>query len=161
MDDAWLAGFFDADGSFSFSFSLNSDGIPVKIRTKACLELRTNYHRGVVSLSSYLPILTLIADAFSVKTVNHYTRSSTGLSIYRVSILSLLSKSQLISYFDRFPLFSSKFLNYRDWVSVVDMVADRNMDLNVRGQRLTSIKSDFNTTRTTFNWNHLESFYHL
>ena len=47
---------------------------------------------------SYFDIISLIVDAFSVKKVNSYVRS-TGSSVHRAALVSSISKTQLISYF--------------------------------------------------------------
>lgn len=38
LDNAWFAGFFEADGSFSISSQLNKAGFPVKIKATAAIE---------------------------------------------------------------------------------------------------------------------------
>ena len=85
LNNAWFAGFFEADGSFSVSYQLNQSGLPVKIKTTASIEQRQTYHRG--NMESYFGILSLIVSAFHVKKVNCYVRSN-GTSVYRAVLVS-------------------------------------------------------------------------
>ena len=71
---------------------------------------------------------------------------------------SKASHAKVISYFDRFPLYSSKYLAYKDWSYVVEQAVIRN------GRSLTekdisdieAIKAQFNDKRELFDFSHLD-----
>ena len=76
-------------------------------------------------------------------------------------LVSAISKNQLINYFSRYPIYSYKYLNYVDWVEVINMIGDSSLSVESRADRFNSIVARFNTKRTVFSWNHLDSFYSL
>jgi hypothetical protein len=73
---------------------------------------------------SYFNILTKIA---AFLTVNLYsrTRHINDKVFYAFMVIAHSSKSHEItrSYFERFPLYSSKYLAYKDWCRVQDLGA--------------------------------------
>jgi hypothetical protein len=69
------------------------------------------------------------------------------------------SHLKVIEYFDRYPLYSSKYLAYKDWKHVVEQIRLRE------GKPLTSenileiqkIKAQFKISHTKFDFSHLDS----
>jgi hypothetical protein len=109
----------DADGNFNISLY---KGKRVNITYK--IELRQDYHRGVLNTASILPynisylaILTSIASEFNSSV---YARSrdltlkgKTGTyKSYIVSVNSRENLSIVQTYFNKYPLLSSKYLDY-------------------------------------------------
>lgn len=127
------------------------------------IELRQNYHRDV-SVSkggtSYFEILNKIARYLGV---NLYSRSRIQKDkvFYSFMVIShsIKSHAKVIDYFNRFPLYSSKYLAYKDWEWVVKQLIIRS------GKPLTieqvsdvnKIKAQFNKKRITFDYTHLNS----
>jgi LAGLIDADG DNA endonuclease family protein len=72
---------------------------------------------------------------------------------------NIQSHIKVIDYFDIFPLYSSKYLAYKDWKFIVKLLIKRN------GKNLTSaeveevekIKAQFNKKRILFDFTHLDS----
>ena len=126
--NSWLAGFTDADGSFSITVcdrKKNGKILRTSVQTFFRIELKQNYSREVTQDqggASYFNILTNIAAFF---TVNLYTRTRfLGDKVYYAfMVLGHNSRSHDIvrNYFDRFPLYSSKYLAYKDWCYVQDL----------------------------------------
>jgi LAGLIDADG endonuclease len=69
------------------------------------------------------------------------------------------SHTKVIEYFDCYPLYSSKYLAYKDWKYVVEQIKLRD------GKPLTidnileieKIKAQFNKKRIEFDFSHLDS----
>lgn len=69
------------------------------------------------------------------------------------------SHQKVIEYFDRYPLYSSKYLTYKYWKYVVEQIRLRD------GKPLTAenileiqkIKAQFNNNRKVFNFSHLDN----
>lgn len=78
---------------------------------------------------------------------------------YRIRTTSLKGNLSLESYLNNFPLFSSKYLDYKDWIKVLDYFKLNDYKSNL--DSITSIKSGMNDRRTVFNWDHLNNFYNL
>jgi hypothetical protein len=164
--NAWLAGFSDGDGNFSISLvdrkkkgTITTKRVQVFFR----LELRQNYHRNSLLEqvgTSYSDILSVIARYLDV---NLYSRSreQNEKIFYSYMVIShnIQSHIKVIDYFDRFPLYSSKYLAYKDWKYIVEQIKLR------AGKPLTAenileiekIKAQFNKNRNKFDFSHLES----
>jgi hypothetical protein len=63
--------------------------------------------------------------------------------------------SIVITYLDSFPLFSSKYMDYKDWSKAVELLIN---DLHLTSEGMISIdslKNSMNRNRLSFNWDHL------
>lgn len=164
--NSWLAGFTDADGNFSINLTNQKKYGKVgdiRIQTFFRLELKQNYSKYVSETqrsTSYFNILTKVAAFF---TVNLYTRTRyLEDKIYHSFIVishNYRSHEIVRKYFDRYSLYSSKYLAYIDWCYVQDL-----QNLNKRKgwskediNKITYIKSQFNNKRKFYNFSHLES----
>jgi hypothetical protein len=63
-------------------------------------------------------------------------------------------------YLDNFPLFSSKYLDYKDWLKVL-MFFEKKTKRSAVFDEVVFIKSGVNDKRKLFNWDHLQNFYSL
>jgi hypothetical protein len=68
----------------------------------------------------------------------------------------------LMNYLDRYPLFSSKYLDYKNWKEIVLLMkrpsGDENKHRVLSDDDLgyaASKKDNMNSRRTYFNWDHL------
>jgi hypothetical protein len=118
--NSWLAGFTDADGNFSITVynRKSSKAVRTCVRTFFRIEVKQNYSREVASDqggASYFNIMTKICEFL---TVNLYTRTRTvdDRVYYAFMAISHNARSYEIvrNYFDRYPLYSSKYLAYKD-----------------------------------------------
>ena len=165
-NNAWLAGFTDGDGNFSISLiDRKKKGIITSKRVQVFfrIELRQNYHRECSieqGGTSYFNVLSAVARYLDV---NLYSRSREKKDkiFYCYMIISHNMKSHLktIQYFDRYPLYSSKYLAYKDWKYVVEQINIRDsMPLtNQNILEIQKIKAQFNKNRTKFDFSHLDS----
>ncbi len=157
--NSWLAGFSDGDANFSITLTdRKKDGKVTnkRVQTFFRIELRQNYYIG--ENSSYFDILSLIAEYLGVNLLSR-TRHQGDKIFFAFMVIahSSLSHTKVRTYFDRFPLYSSKYLAYKDWAYV--------QNLRISGGALTSeqiaevlfIKSQFNSKRKVYNFSHLES----
>jgi hypothetical protein len=165
-----LAGFTDGDGNFSITLTdrkkkgLVATSGSKRVQTFFRIELRQNYHRDVSEIQggvSYFNILTKIA---AFLTVNLYsrTRHINDKVFYAFMVIAHSSKSHEItrSYFERFPLYSSKYLAYKDWCRVQDLGASSRTGekyLTEGVAEIESIKAQFNSKRKVFDFSHLDS----
>lgn len=118
--NAWLAGFTDADGNFSISLyeRKKNKAVRTQVQTFFRIEVKQNYSINVTSDqggASYFSIMTKIAEFF---TVNLYTRTRNRddkvFYAFMVIAHNRISHDIVRNYFDRFPLYSSKYLAYKD-----------------------------------------------
>lgn len=153
LDNAWLAGFLDADGSFD-----------VRVRTKAAdgsgknrVEIRVRVEQRItdpITGASYFSILQSISNVLHV-TLNT-ARHNNGMEYFVVSSTSPAKLSILVNYLSTFPLFTSKYNNYLVWHEVyVIMLANEHVT-DVGREKITHLKQMINRKRTDFDWSHLE-----
>ena len=69
------------------------------------------------------------------------------------------SHAKVISYFNRFPLYSSKYLAYKDWSYVVEQTRLRAGKVLTQKEisEIEKIKAQFNNKRKSFNFSHLDN----
>ena len=151
--NSWFTGFIDADGHFSVRTTVTS--IYPKIECKFELSQRQVDHNG---RNNYF-FLKIIAD-FLNSTVKEI-RVTKIKPEYRVRTTSLKGNLILVDYLDNFPLFSSKYLNYKDWVKVLSYFKIKKHTKLESIKDIIEIKSKMNNKRTEFNWDHLQKFYDL
>jgi hypothetical protein len=164
--NAWLSGFTDGDGNFSINLidrKKNGKITSKRVQTFFRIELRQTYHREVSAEqggASYFIILNKIACYLGVNLYSR-TREQKDKVFYAFMVISHSSTSheKVINYFNKFPLFSSKYLAFKDWSYVVELSRLRH------GKVLTSkeileiqkIKEQFNSKRKLFDFSHLDN----
>ena len=79
--------------------------------------------------------------------------------VFMVISHSALSHVKVINYFDRFPLYSSKYLAYKDWSYLVEQTRLRAGKVLTQKEILEveRIKSQFNSKRKSFDISHLHN----
>jgi hypothetical protein len=164
--NAWLAGFTDGDGNFSITLTnRKKKGNITSKRVQAFfrLELRQTYHRDVTveqGGTSYFVILSKIATYLGVNLYSR-TREQNDKVFYAFMVIShsAASHAKVISYFDRFPLYSSKYLAYKDWSYVVEQAKLRAGKVLTPKEisEVETIKAQFNSKRKSFDFSHLDS----
>jgi hypothetical protein len=58
-------------------------------------------------------------------------------------------------YFNKFPLYSSKYLDYKDWEKVALLILQRHHYFSYNIIKIDAIKNNMNLKRIYFNWDHL------
>lgn len=151
--NAWLSGFIEADGHFSVRTTTISK-YP-RVECKFELSQRQIDHNG----RNNLYFLEFIANFLlsSVKAI----RVDKPKSEYRVRTTSLNGNLVLENYLNTFPLFGSKYLDYKDWIKVLDYFKLGTFKHKIYIEEIISIKSNMNDARTVFTWDHLNKFYNL
>lgn len=159
--NSWLAGFSDGDANFSINLTdrkKNGNVTNKRVQTFFRIELRQNYHRGEAAASSYFIILSLIAEYLNVNVYSRTRQKEEKLFFaFMVIAHNSLSHERVRAYFDRFPLYSSKYLAYKDWKRVQDIRASSSVITKQEITEVEYIKSQFNSKRKVFDFTHLET----
>ena len=163
--NAWLAGFTDGDGNFSITLTNRKKKGNItskRVQTFFRIELRQTYHRDVSveqGGASYFVILNKIATNFGVNLLSR-TREKKDKVFYAFMVIShnIASHEKIINYFNKFPLFSSKYLAFKDWSYVVKLSKLRAGKVLTSEELLEVKKSkkQFNNKRKLFNFSHLD-----
>lgn len=151
--NSWLSGFIDADGHFSVRTTLSSK-YP-KVECKFEISQRQIDHN---KQNSYY-FLSIIAD-FLNTTVKEI-RITRPKPEYRVRTVNLKENLILIEYLNKYPIFSSKILNYKDWIKVLNYFKNKEHTKPESLKEIIKIKLNMNDKRTNFYWDHLQNFYDL
>jgi LAGLIDADG endonuclease/Cytochrome C and Quinol oxidase polypeptide I len=155
--NAWLAGFSDGDSSFQIRTTETSS----YRRADATYELQQSREDFEV-FSAYGSIMRLIAALFL--TIAHSKqRVRNSINYYWLCrTTSSEGRQAVVNYFDQFPLFSSKHLDYLAWREahylLIDKAHHKNMG-NSGFDRIKELKASMNNKRITYTWSHLKNFY--
>uniref|UniRef100_UPI0023F48276 LAGLIDADG homing endonuclease n=1 Tax=Cyathus striatus TaxID=68777 RepID=UPI0023F48276 len=122
--NAWLSGFLEADGHFYSGFNLNSDNVVYSVKSYMRISQRKTYHRESKTneyTDSYSFIMETIKDFLGVSKIREINRVKTNKlteHAYSVKTNKKESSQVLIKYLEKFPLFSSKYLDFLSWVNI-------------------------------------------
>lgn len=159
--NAWLAGFSDCDSNFLITF-LEKNGIAKSIQLTFRLSQRQNYHTFLALGISYLSVLTEIVTLLSTKVTsferNRFNKESNYIEKgYLITVKSILARNNLIDYFSKYPLLSSKRLDYNDWLKAHKLIISKKYKDIEGTAKLIELKNSMNTKRYYFNWDHLNN----
>ena len=151
---AWFAGFLDADGSFGVELSQYKH-VACKFRLAQQMYYVTKHCAHTELNNSYKSIMNRIADYLCVR-LNIRKQARSGRSYYIISMSSAKSKKILRAYLDQYPLLSSKFLDYKDWCTVDDLMLIKKHYTKQSIAQIGKLKDGMNNSRAYFNWDHLD-----
>lgn len=151
-NDSWLSGFIDSDGSFSVQHTkVENNAKKRKISCRLRIEQRM---LDPVTGNSYLKVLTSIAEFLNCNLLTK-KQKSTGNEYYIITASSKISLDIIMKYLQENPLFSSKYLDYKDWKEIVLLILE-NKHYTEEGMIKTDfVRNSMNKKRTYFNWDHL------
>ena len=84
------------------------------------------------------------------------TKSNSKNPQHRFRTTSLAGNIVLKFYLLKYPLFSSKYLDSKDWMEVLNYF--ENKEHKNKYNEIIQIKSSMNDRRTFFNWNQIKEF---
>lgn len=98
---------------------------------------------------SYEIVLSLITVAFGVTlgTVIH----NKDKKYYIISASSTNARNLIVTYFNKYPLFSSKRLNYEDWLICHNLIISGNHLTEEGRNKALLLKESMNNKRTYYN----------
>lgn len=155
-NSSWFSGYVDSDGSFSVLYTKTEQGAKKrKISCRLRIEQRI---LDPITNDSYYDILNQICLFLNCNLLTR-TQKSTNNTYYTLAASSKVSLDIIINYFNKYPLFSSKYLDYKDWEQVAYLIVN-SKHLTVKGiNTIELVRSRMNTKRTEFNWDHLKDLY--
>ena len=123
LNDSWLAGFIDATGFFYIRNTKKEIKEQGKIINKRIIACRLRIEQRMIdpsSKNSYYNILKKIAT-FLLCNLLTRKQNLTNNTYYTLTASSLESIKIVINYFNKYPLYSSKYLDYKDWEIVAKL----------------------------------------
>jgi LAGLIDADG endonuclease len=159
--NAWLSGFSDANANFSINIHKRKNKNSTRVQLYYRLEIKQTYHKldSDGNKVSFFPLMSKLAAFLGV---NVYSRSRIlkDKEYYSFTVISHNKNSllKIKNYFNQFPLISSKYLDYKDFIYILEL-QNKNKLTTAYLDEAIKIRKDFNSTRTTYNWSHLKNCY--
>jgi len=155
-NSSWLSGFVDADGSFYVQYTKTEQG--ARKRKISCrLRIEQRIFDPITNENSFY-LLNQISLFLNCKLLTR-THKSTNNTYYTLTASSKVSLDIIINYFNKYPLFSSKYLDYKDWEKVAYLIIN-NPHYSEQGiNTVELVISRMNTKRIDFSWDHLNGLY--
>jgi len=161
--NSWLAGFTDADGNFSITIydrKKNGQFLRTNVQTFFRIEVKQNTNKEITPDQGGYSFFFISNKIAEFLTVNLYTRTRKvgDKNYYTFMVIAHNFRSHQIirKYFEDFPLYSSKYLAYKDWCLIQDL--HKGKSLNKQDlDKIREIKAQFNNKRKIFNFSHLNS----
>lgn len=159
--NSWLAGFTDADGNFSINIHKRKDKNSTRVQLFYRLEIRQTYNRldDNSEQVSFYAIMSKLAEYLSTNVLSR-SRTIGDKQFFSFIVMSTSKPSltKLTEYFNEYPLLSSKWLDYKSWLYILELQKSNPLTTSYLNEAII-IRKDFNKTRTTFTWNHLKNCY--
>lgn len=158
--NAWLSGFSEGDSTFQIRIT---EGDKYN-------HLSTTYEISQGRLDSelfedYKDIMEKIAKLFladlGVTYLSKYDRSGKQ-PFWRARNSSKAGAKEVIKYFNKYPLFSSKHLDFLNWKEAHNLIEIKahHKKYGLEGlNKIKYLKNSMNNKRTEFSWSHLNNFY--
>lgn len=153
LSNAWLSGFLEADGHFSLRTTQSSKYSKIECKFELS-QIQKDQNK-----KDNLFFLEEIATNFQslVKSIKNDTNNPQ----YRIRTTSLKANLVVINYLTKYPLFGTKFLDYKDWKKVIELFNKGSFNHSLNMDYVKLLKSKMNENRTVFVWDHLQNFYNL
>lgn len=159
--NAWLAGFMDADGHFSIKLTgeYGSDDNVTRGRVQCVFSINQS-ELNRVTRESNVPFMTQLAKFFQVN-LNYKVGNSPSFKEPAKTIVFFAQSDRkhhiITTYLTKFPLMSSKYLNYLSFFEGLSFLGKRLTREEIL--KIRAIKSSMNNSRAYYNWDHLNNFY--
>jgi len=144
--DSWLTGFIEAEGSFQVRASLTSKIPRISLSFELTQSRVTHYGYSIYDLMNQIA-------CFLELRVNEI-RSDRKYPQYRLRTSSLKTNLSLRNYLNDYPLWGTKYMDYKDWCKVLNYFEKGTHMENKT--HIVAIKSQMNQKRTVYNWDHLQ-----
>ena len=145
-NNAWLAGFIDADGHFAIK------GFTSNIRTYLAIQFYLPQRKTDISGETLENIMQKIADFLFTKLNSRIVDKKYNQFVINTS--NNKSNQVLIDYLNTFPLLSSKYLDFKDWETASNIYTQKLHRDPIQYEKIRLLKSNMNKNRIIFSWFH-------
>lgn len=153
LNNAWLSGFADADSNFYIrTTGLDRDASSKKVRERITGRFSIDQRMVDADGNSYGEIMKLISSTLNLQ-LSNITR--THGTYYNVASLNNKSILAVIDYFEKYPLLSSKYLDYLCWKEVISIKGFNKTLTAEEKSNILTLKNQMNSQRSQFSWKHL------
>lgn len=146
--NSWLAGFIDADGGFYIRYTRGN-----KFRIACSLNIEQGMMEPTSNLS-YQPLFVSISQFLNTKlSISKHNNKS----YFLIRADNRISLKIILDYFYKYNLYSSKYLDYKNWAITAQFLLDNNAYKIENKEYIYLLKNSMNNKRTYFDWNHLSN----
>lgn len=160
-NNPWLSGFSDADANFSINIHKRTNKNSTRVQLFYRLEIRQTYHRlnNDGEQTTYFSIMSNLAEYLGSNVLSR-SRIKGDKQFYSFIVMAhnKINLIKISNYFNKFPLLSSKHLDYMSWKYILELQQSISITTSYLDEAL-RIRKNFNKTRTSYNWKHLENCY--
>lgn len=156
----WLSGFIDADGHFSVRATVNQKLKHPVVECKFELSSYCEFE----FIENGISFMKKIAKFLEIPDYSFKENKMKNCVKFTIKTQNILNNEILINYLNRYPLFSSNFLNFKDFVLALQVFQKFKTDkkfLTSDRDLINLIKKRMHHNRTIYNWDHLNNFYPL
>jgi LAGLIDADG endonuclease len=157
----WLAGFSDADANFSINIHKRSNKNSIRVQLYYRLEIKQNYHKldSEGKKVSFFPVMVKLGEFLGVNVLSR-SRIKDDKQYYSYTVMAFNKNSllKIKNYFVKYPLISSKYLDFKDWLYILQLQEYNSITTSYL-DKAKNVRKDFNKTRTTYNWDHLNDYF--
>ena len=156
LSNAWLSGILEADSNFYVAHR--------KIKDTSDYNTSVYMRFSQAQLNNWgddnKEIMEIIGKALNIKVkLVERDKKVKRSSEYNIRTTNYKSNSILVNYLSNYPLFSSKYLDYKDWSLVYNLYTPRLNHTPSNIKIIKWVRENINDSRTYFNWDHLKNFY--
>lgn len=153
FQNAWFAGFLEADGCFYVRITMKKLKVQVGFYLQQAMNNLQNKHSSFSIMQKISVFLCCNLKKLS------RTKAEKKNESYRIVTTSEKSHVILIEYLRNYSIFSSKYLNYKTWEKAFTYIKQRKGTVKHIIPLLLPLKESMNSKRKTYNWDHLQNFY--
>ena len=179
----WLSGFIEADASFQVRTTLSGKYPKLECKLEILFTLypylREMRPGEFDSINNAIYFMKQIAEFLEIPDYSLKQKKFKNYEEFTLRTQNIRSNEILINYLSTYPLFSSKFLDYNDFVLALEIfkkIKNNKFELDLDnldissfyeesftsyGGLIYSIKKRMGHNRTIFKWDHLQNFYSL
>ena len=159
MSNAWLSGFIESDGHFSLRSTESGKYPKIECKFELCFLCEP------LLLESGKSIMKTIAKSLEIPEYSFRQKKVSKFFKLSIKTQSVKSNEILKHYLTLFPLYSSKYLDCKDFYSIFEIYKKYKLNKELRcdfdnsdlHQIILVKKRIYN--RTSFNWDHLSNFF--
>lgn len=155
-NNAWLAGFIEADGNFYINLENNKN---LKTYFRLSQKKDDNMLYNIMLEISKIFNINLLENNRNRILFRNNIKYKYIEKNYLFNIRSVDSSLMLINYLNKYPIYSSKYLDYKDWEKFLNIKINKIKFDNNLDKEYVLLKNNMNNNRKLFNWNHLNNFY--
>ena len=154
QDSSWFSGFVDAKGSFHIRIKKKEIKEQGNVLKKIWVTCRLRIEQKMfdpISNNSYESIFKEIATFLALPlkiNKNQY---------FIITVTNKESLKIVKDYLNSYPMFSSKYLDYKDWEIVVNLILSQIHYKEENSNLIEKLKNGMNNNRQNFNWDHLKN----